>query len=186
MKKQIIAKINNIANELDRNGLYAEANALTNVMKRLADESGSMIDAGICPDCKETTLIDGYCEQCEYDANEEDDSSEVQTPTKTGLISVKKFDENFVVGLTIENTYMGEFRGTENAEGEFERFKSGDEANRYAIFLKVKYRDVKFKMNFYDPNRPSTRRIPGDPYDAYKDANPFRNEEMEGFGRGRR
>jgi len=36
MKRQIIAKINNIANELDRNGLYAEASALTNVMKKLA------------------------------------------------------------------------------------------------------------------------------------------------------
>jgi hypothetical protein len=36
MNRQIIAKINNIANELDRNGLYAEASALTNVMKKLA------------------------------------------------------------------------------------------------------------------------------------------------------
>jgi hypothetical protein len=36
MKRQIIAKINNIANELDRNGLYAEASALTKVMKKLA------------------------------------------------------------------------------------------------------------------------------------------------------
>ena len=36
MKRQIIAKINNIANELDRNGLYAEATTLTNVMKKLA------------------------------------------------------------------------------------------------------------------------------------------------------
>ena len=36
MNRQIIAKINKIANELDRNGLYAEASALTNVMKKLA------------------------------------------------------------------------------------------------------------------------------------------------------
>ena len=36
MKRQIIAKINNIANELDRNGLYAEATTLTNIMKKLA------------------------------------------------------------------------------------------------------------------------------------------------------
>jgi hypothetical protein len=36
MKKQIIANINNIANELDKVGLYTEANALTNVMKKLA------------------------------------------------------------------------------------------------------------------------------------------------------
>jgi hypothetical protein len=36
MNRQIIAKINNIANELDRNGLYAEASALTKVMQKLA------------------------------------------------------------------------------------------------------------------------------------------------------
>ena len=46
MKKQVIAKINNIANQLDSNGYYVEANVLTNVMKKLAfdrdfDEEGS-------------------------------------------------------------------------------------------------------------------------------------------------
>lgn len=155
MKRQIIAKINNIANELDRNGLYAEANSLTNVMKRLADESGSMSDMDYCPVCEEFSLKGGYCAQCEYDENEED-NSEVQTPTKTGLISVNKFHGNFLVGLTIESAHLGEFRGTENAEGEFERFKSAAEANRFAAFLKVKYPDVKFKMNLYDPNRQKT------------------------------
>ena len=38
-KRQIIASLNNIANELDFSGLYKEASSLTNVMKRLADES---------------------------------------------------------------------------------------------------------------------------------------------------
>jgi len=39
-KKQIIASLNNISNELDVTGLHKEANLLTNVMKRLvlADE----------------------------------------------------------------------------------------------------------------------------------------------------
>jgi len=36
MRRQIIAKINNIANQLDVSGFYVEANALTNVMKKLA------------------------------------------------------------------------------------------------------------------------------------------------------
>ena len=35
-KKQIIASLNNIANTLDNNRLYPEANILTNVMKKLA------------------------------------------------------------------------------------------------------------------------------------------------------
>jgi hypothetical protein len=37
-KRQIIASLNNIANELDNIGLIKEANSLTNIMKRLADE----------------------------------------------------------------------------------------------------------------------------------------------------
>lgn len=44
MKRQIIAKINNIADELDRSGLYAEASILTNVMKRLAEDDNGVSD----------------------------------------------------------------------------------------------------------------------------------------------
>lgn len=35
-KKQIVASLNNIANELDNSGLYAEASTVTKVMSRLA------------------------------------------------------------------------------------------------------------------------------------------------------
>ena len=37
-KKQILASLNNIANELDNTGLHVEANSVTKVMTRLADE----------------------------------------------------------------------------------------------------------------------------------------------------
>jgi len=37
-KRQILASLNNISNQLDNNGLYKEATALTNVMKKLAQE----------------------------------------------------------------------------------------------------------------------------------------------------
>ena len=37
-KRQIIASLNNIANTLDNSGLYKEANSITNIMKRLAQE----------------------------------------------------------------------------------------------------------------------------------------------------
>jgi hypothetical protein len=54
MNRQIIAKINNIANELDRNGLYAEASALTNVIKKLAmdgnEKVGKIIVSNVEPD----------------------------------------------------------------------------------------------------------------------------------------
>ena len=40
-KKQIIASLNNIANELDNGGFYRESNTVTNVMKRLAQETPS-------------------------------------------------------------------------------------------------------------------------------------------------
>ena len=40
-KRQIVATLNNIANTLDNSGLYKEANTITNVMIKLADESNS-------------------------------------------------------------------------------------------------------------------------------------------------
>jgi ribosomal protein L37AE/L43A len=40
-KRQIVASLNNIANTLDNSGLYKEANTITNVMIKLADESNS-------------------------------------------------------------------------------------------------------------------------------------------------
>lgn len=39
MKKQILAQLNKIANELDVVGLHSEANSLTVVMRRLAEET---------------------------------------------------------------------------------------------------------------------------------------------------
>jgi len=38
-KRQIVASLNKIANELDSSGLYKEANTLTNIMKRIAQEN---------------------------------------------------------------------------------------------------------------------------------------------------
>lgn len=38
--RQIVASLNQIANELDSNGLYQEANAVTNVMFKISQYSG--------------------------------------------------------------------------------------------------------------------------------------------------
>ena len=48
-KRQVIASLNKIANELDTNGLFAEATSLTKIMKKLAfdpmrDDEGSYRD----------------------------------------------------------------------------------------------------------------------------------------------
>ena len=45
-KRQIIASLNNIANTLDNSGLYKEANTITNVMKRLAEDFDYGYDMG--------------------------------------------------------------------------------------------------------------------------------------------
>lgn len=44
-KRQIIASLNNIANELDYTGLHVEANSITKVMTRLADDMDSNMDS---------------------------------------------------------------------------------------------------------------------------------------------
>jgi hypothetical protein len=46
-KRQIIASLNNIANTLDNSGLYKEANSITNIMKRLAEEDKSKLEKAI-------------------------------------------------------------------------------------------------------------------------------------------
>ena len=48
-KKQIISSLNNIANTLDYSGMIKEANTLTKVMKRLAEEelNNAMSEEGI-------------------------------------------------------------------------------------------------------------------------------------------
>lgn len=76
-KRQIVASLNKIANELDNSGLYTEANIVTRVMKRIADDDDernykednkedNKEDYGICPDCDEPLDEDGVCHDCDY------------------------------------------------------------------------------------------------------------------------
>ncbi len=43
-KRQIVASLNNIANTLDNSGLHKEANTITKVMVRVADEFNNFVD----------------------------------------------------------------------------------------------------------------------------------------------
>ena len=84
-KRQIVASLNKIANQLDSAKLYTEANTVTKVMSRLAyDERDYMNDSmehntedmGYCPDCGEWVGDDKHCEDCGWgmdDEEEEDD-----------------------------------------------------------------------------------------------------------------
>ncbi len=55
-KRQILASLNNISNQLDNSGLYKEANVLTNVMKRIAEEDLAPEDPKPAYDYKEERL----------------------------------------------------------------------------------------------------------------------------------
>ena len=72
-KRQIIASLNKIANQLDIEGLHNEADTVTKVMSRLAmdgNDEYNMEDYGICPDCGEY-LEDGKCFDCGYGDDDE-------------------------------------------------------------------------------------------------------------------
>ena len=91
-KKQVVASLNKIANELDNNGLYIEASTVTKVMSKIAmdenDEYGSMEDMGYCPECKELSLIDGKCEQCGHGEDEESNDFDFHKDIHEGFTEV--------------------------------------------------------------------------------------------------
>ncbi len=122
MKKQVIAKLNQIANEFDQAGLYVEANTLTNVMQKLAfdrdfDEEGSYDEMfGEMDDDREPNLPD--------------------PPENNSNVAVRKSDRGFYVSATLstgkDTIYLGEKSGRESAGGFKSPFKSKMDAIVYA------------------------------------------------------
>lgn len=156
MKKQIIAKINNIANELDRNGLYAEANSLTNVMQKLAFDRD----------------FDGegtYDEM--FGLMDEDDSNR-----KDGKIIVSNVESDFprqkttyTVSVFIDGDHEDTYKTHTDENGVIRLIEDVNQANELADKLKIDlsriYPDVDFEVH----KLKRVSRGPGDPYDAYKD-----------------
>ena len=149
MKKQIIAKINNVANELDRYGLYAEANALTNVMKKLAFDSDSdgegsyneMLGPKLYRD-REGKIIVSYTE-------DEDNS----------------YQSKYTVSIFIDGKWEESFNTFEDENGRTRLLNDLNKANEMADMLKAeneeRYPDVEFELHQLKPKRYNPR-IPGD------------------------
>lgn len=67
-RRQILASLNNIANELDDNGFYKEANTLTNIMKRLAS-NGDQYEQDLLnvnPSSKLNLPLEGHSPSVQY------------------------------------------------------------------------------------------------------------------------
>jgi hypothetical protein len=63
-KKEILASLQNVANDLDETGLFSEANTITNVMQKLAYETydyaeENMLDNTVEAETEETEDQDG-------------------------------------------------------------------------------------------------------------------------------
>jgi len=63
-KKEILASLQNVANDLDETGLFSEANTITNVMQKLAFETydyaeENMLDNTVETETEETEDQDG-------------------------------------------------------------------------------------------------------------------------------
>ena len=125
MKRQIIAKINNIANELDRNGFYVEASALTNVMKKLAMDRD----------------FDEEMSLSEYDLDDDPQPDFPNPPGNNSIVAVQRNETGFYVSATLstekDSIYLGEKSGRESAGG----FKSPFESKMDAIVYAQEWAD---------------------------------------------
>jgi hypothetical protein len=145
MKRQIIAKINIIANQLDTNGLYAEANSLTNIMRKLAFDR---------------------------DFDEEGTHDEMfgpmnDDPDKSGKIIVSytadkhnPYQSRYTIYVFIDDEAVEEINSYEDENGKH-FLHDLDKANQMAREIPSQHPNVDFEMHLLQKTRPNPR-IPGD------------------------
>ncbi len=168
MNRQIIAKINNIANELDRNGLYAEASTLTKVMQKLA--------------------LDQFRDNENFDEmfGDMDDDPQPDFPDPPGNnsnVAVRRSERGFYVSATLSDNkrtiYLGEKSGRESAGGFKSRFESKMDAivyaQEWADELGRKY-DILFKVVDRTKPKPFSPDTGAMEYDEARD---LRSEDMD-------
>ena len=146
MRRQIIAKINNIANQLDSNGFYVEANVLTNVMKKLAfdrdfDDEGSH-DEMFGP-MNDDPDMDGKI----IVSYTEDRDNPYQSKYTVSVFIDGEFEESI-------NTY-------EDDNGKKQFLNDLNKANQMAREIPSQHPNVDFEMHLLQRTRPNPR-IPGD------------------------
>ena len=81
-KRQIIASLNKIANELDNTGLYKEATSITGVMKKIAAEYDPNIDMGVENPELDNKFNRGISDTPSYIGNEQN----LYNPKEFGLV----------------------------------------------------------------------------------------------------
>lgn len=106
-KRQIIASLNKIANELDLNKLYTEANTVTQVMVKLADEFRE--DYSVEPDSRYAP--ERFKDEVQKMMNAQDFSNVYPSDKKTALMALRgyltasnkneylqSFEDEFMIG----------------------------------------------------------------------------------------
>ena len=151
MNRQIIAKINNIANELDKAGLFAEANALTNVMKKLAMDEESAAPIDLAPKKEGMVIVQPSA----------DEDNPYQS-SWTVYVSIGGETVNTITTYTDEN-------------GRTKLLHDREIANEVARSVPGMYEGVKFVIQRSSPQKYNDR-FPGDPYDARKDRKMMRGD----------
>lgn len=160
MKRQVIAKINEIANELDKNGLFTEANALTKVMQKLAfdrdfDDEGTYDEMFGPMDDDDNNRKDGKI----IVSNVEPDEPRQKT--------------SYTVSVFIDGKHEDTYKTHTDENGVIRLIHDLNQANELADKLKIDlsriYPDVDFEVH----KLKRVSRGPGDPYDAYKDRRGF-------------
>ena len=146
MKRQIIAKINNIANQLDSNGFYVEANVLTNVMKKLAfdrdfDDEGTYDEMfgpmNDDPDM-DGKIIVSYTEDRD-----------------------NPYQSKYTVSVYIDGEFQESINTFEDENGRKHLLHDLDKANQMAREIPSQHPNVDFEMHLLQRTRPNPR-IPGD------------------------
>ncbi len=144
MKKQIIANINSIANELDKVGLYTEANALTNVMKKLAMDEESAAPMSKAPKKKGMVIVQP--------------SADEDNP----------YQSSYTVNVSIGDERVHTITTYTDEDGRTKLLHDREKANEVARSMRGVYPEVEFQIQISEPQKYNDR-IPGDPRDAYND-----------------
>jgi hypothetical protein len=137
MKKQIIANINNIANELDKVGLYTEANALTNVMKKLAMDEEFAAPMSEAPKKKGMVIV-------QPSADEDN-----------------QYQSSYTVYVRIEGERIHEISTYTDEDGRTKLLHDRQKANEVARSMRGLYPEVEFEIQISEPQKYNPM-IPGD------------------------